>query len=249
LSQHQSVERASYGVMGTAAIVGLVGKYFSLSGETQFEGSAAVWGWVGGTIKSNKSKKVAEALSGVSDGLSKVSTYAHNKLRYCSLLEFQAQTTASLASINANLVGLNLDLSNLDTSVSSRASQASVDGLQTSLQHMGTDVATLVQLGGGDGGNKVGLRIQIERELSTNGSVISVFYLPESFGGLLELVRETVADSLVQHEAAGYPVDHAWRLLARGDAARAQFDYRTSYAWYQTAYQRVTTQRSEKREK
>jgi hypothetical protein len=56
-------------------------------------------------------------------------------------------------------------------------------------------------------------------------------------------VRDVVAASLVQHRIAGYAVDDAWRFLSRGDVAKLQSDYRTSYAWYQHAYQQMTNGR------
>jgi len=84
------------------------------------------------------------------------------------------------------------------------------------------------------------LRVQIERQMGTGEPPLSVFYLPESFGGLLETVRAIVEDSLLQHQAAGYPVGKKWHFLSRGDQARTAFDYRTAYGWYQHAYRMAT---------
>ncbi|MGE3889246.1 MAG: hypothetical protein AB7H81_22665 [Vicinamibacterales bacterium] len=76
---------------------------------------------------------------------------------------------------------------------------------------------------------------------------MSVFYLPESFGGLLEVVRAIVEDTLVQHQAADLPVGQAWHFLSKGDEAWTAFDYRTAYGWYQHAYRMATGDRPPKR--
>src|SRR5947207_2874747 len=98
-------------------------------------------------------------------------------------------------------------------------------------------------------GNGLVLRTQIERGRADDGPVLSVFYLHESFGGLLDLVREIVADSITQNQAAGRDVQNAPRLLEAGDAASATSHFREAYDLYQTAYLRSTSQRPEKREK
>ena len=82
-----------------------------------------------------------------------------------------------------------------------------------------------------------------------DGPVLSVFYLPESFGGLLGLVRDIVADSIAQNTAAGRDVQNASRFLERGDAAGAALQFRQAYDLYQTAYLRSTSQRPAKGEK
>jgi hypothetical protein len=68
---------------------------------------------------------------------------------------------------------------------------------------------------------------------------LSVFYLPESFGGLLETVRAVVEDTLAQHHAAGFPIIQALQALSKGDLALAALDYRAAYRWYQHAYRQA----------
>ena len=236
------IERAVRGVSVVGALVKLVGKVFLAVGETEFEGYAGGWGFVGGTIKSNKKKTVGELLTGVSDAMSKVAGYANGKLDLCALLAFREGTEQSLASISASLSRLNLDLSHLDVPVSTRASQASVDGLDGSLKQVGVEVAALIDAHKGPGGGDASalmLRIQIERGLADSTSAMPVFYLPELFGGLLETVRGIVEQNIVQHQAAGIVSLKAWDLLSRGDAARIEGDYLKSYSWYQAAYQGI----------
>lgn len=245
------VEHAARAVIVVGAIVKVVGKLFNAVGETEFEGQAAVWGWVGGTIKSNWKKTLGETLTGLSDAMSKLAAYANGKLDLCATLAFRDESASALAAISAGLSALNLDLSHLDTPVSTRASQASVDGVSASLGRVGADVAALVgadTLPGGGSYSAVMLRIQIERALGDTSSAMAVFYLPQSFGGILEKVREIVEQDIIQHEAAGIPAPLARDALSRGDAAGIEGDHRTAYGWYQSAYNRLARQ-SEKQGK
>jgi len=243
LEKAEIIEHAAGGVTITAAVLRLVGKLFDMKGETTFDGYAATWGWVGGVIKGNKRKETGDLLEGVSEGMSRVADHAREKLLYCTLLGVREQTKSSLEEINARLDRLT-NPPNLDVPVSSRASQTSVDAI-------GADVKTLLGLGGGGGstGNGLVLRTQIERGLADDGPVLSVFYLPETFGGLLDLVREIVADSITQNLAAGRDVQNAARFLERGDAAKTESQFRQAYDLYQIAYLRSTSQRPPKGEK
>ena len=65
--------------------------------------------------------------------------------------------------------------------------------------------------------------------------MLTVFYLPDAFGGLLDLVRDIVADSITQNLAAGREVKNATLFLERGDAAKAESHFREAYDLYQTA--------------
>jgi len=238
----QEIERAVRGVSVVAVIVKIVGKVFLAAGATKFEGYAGGWGFVGGTIESNTPKAVGELLTGVSETMSKVASFANGKLDLCALLAFREETAKSLASISAGLSALNLDFSHLDVHVSSRASQASVDGLDASLKFVGSNVAALIdahKVPGGESASALMLRVQIERALADNRSTMPVFYLPELFGGLLETVRKIVEQDIVQHEAAGIMVPQAWELLSNGDAARTGGEYRKSFTLYRAAYKHV----------
>lgn len=241
MSRASELETATKGVAIASFVVKLVAMPFNVAGETEFEGYAGGWGFVGGTIKSNKWKKIAEVLTKISDGMSKVSSLGDNKLSSCTMLAFQSETRTALAAINAAVSGINLDLSGLDAPVSSRATQASVDTLRSSVQQIQTGVSALLDAGGIGSDSSLLVRIQIEQELSGKSAAMSVFYLPKSFGGLLETVRGVVEASITQHEAAGFATDRAWKLLMRGDAAMGHSDYERSYSFYQAAYQHLAT--------
>ncbi|MCZ6469768.1 MAG: hypothetical protein O6649_00240, partial [Gammaproteobacteria bacterium] len=116
-----------------------------------------------------------------------------------------------------------LDTGNLDAAVSSRASQDSINALGEGLADQ----------------NSFMLRIQIEQQLSNKHNVISTFYLPEAFGGLLELVREVVVDTLNQNEAAGISLNKAGDHFQDGEIALISGDYKRAYNKYQKAYLKV----------
>ena len=60
------------------------------------------------------------------------------------------------------------------------------------------------------------------------------------------MVRAIVEDSLLQHQAAGYPVGQGWHFRSKGDQARTELDYRTAYGWYQHAYRTATNDKPRK---
>ena len=245
----ERIQRWSTGGMVLSVVATIIGKLFMALGHTEIEASAGAMGFAGGTIKANGKKKIGEVFTGLASIIDKAATFAANKTRFCLVEAFQRDTRASLAAISVTLSGLSLG--NLDSAVSTRASQASVNDVHATLRGVARDVSSLLEGQGGGGGNAAGsltMRVQIEHHLANKGAVLSVFYLPESFGGVLEVVREVVSDNVAQHQAAGYHVGDAWKLLSRGDAAMAASDFRTSFAWYQSAYQRITNDRPEKRE-
>jgi hypothetical protein len=237
------IQRWSTGAMTLGALLKVVGGVVKVLGETQFSGEVGIAGFVSGTITSNKRKQLGEAISTVATVIDQTSTFAANKVRSCLLSAFQVETQAALATIQDTLSGLDVDLTNLDQPVSTRATQVSVDAVQTTLQGVAGDVALLLEQHGenpGQPGRSLTLRVQIERQMVSGEHPLSVFYMPESFGGLLETVRTVVEHTLAQHQAAGFPVTQALHFLSKGDQALASLDYRAAYAWYQHAYQRAS---------
>ena len=77
------------------------------------------------------------------------------------------------------------DLVNLDQPISSRATQASVGAVRSTVQavaHDGTLLLDQHEGGPGQPGRSLTLRVQIERQMGSGEGPLSVFYLPESFG-------------------------------------------------------------------
>ena len=82
------------------------------------------------------------------------------------------------------------------------------------------------------------LRLKIEANLLQNGGDrISMFQLPQALGGVLELVREIVEDTIDAEEDAGGDVACAREALIRGDAQFGLGDYKEAYRFYRIAYQ------------
>jgi hypothetical protein len=243
------IQRWSTTAMGIGVIATVIGKLFNALGHTEIEASAGAMGFAGGTLKANGKKKIGEVFTGLGTIIDKVATFGANKTRFCLIEAFQNETRATLATLSATLSGLNLDLTHLDTPVSSRATQTSVDQVHATLRGVARDVSDLLDAQGGGSGGGLTIRVQIERQLGNREQPLAVFYMPEGFGGLLERVREIVADNVTQHQAAGYPVGDAWRSLSRGDTAKAESDYRASYGWYQNAYLKIVSDKLDKREK
>ncbi|HVR42457.1 MAG TPA: hypothetical protein VMS56_03340 [Thermoanaerobaculia bacterium] len=80
-------------------------------------------------------------------------------------------------------------------------------------------------------------RLRIEDNLLENRpDAISLFQLPQAFGGHLETVALIVADTINLMLAAGQPIFGAERELDRGDALRAAGDFVKAYQAYRSAY-------------
>lgn len=84
-------------------------------------------------------------------------------------------------------------------------------------------------------------RLDIEVQLAGSQTGVPVqFLLPESVGGRLEEVRETVADAIVRTTAAGLDVGDALIFLRQGDAALNKQQYQQAFDAYRLAYQETT---------
>ena len=82
------------------------------------------------------------------------------------------------------------------------------------------------------------LKIEIEKALAdTNDNKrLSYFYLPQSQGGLLELVRQTVQEAIDANLAAGIPVGNAQSWFTKANASFASGQYKAAYDLYGKAY-------------
>jgi len=83
------LQKAASSLSGLSIALKIVGKGFSAAGETQFTGEAQIHGYVGGSIKNNRKKKIGEALGGISDALKGVSDFLTNKTRFAITLSTQ----------------------------------------------------------------------------------------------------------------------------------------------------------------
>lgn len=144
----------------------------------------------------------------------------------------------------------------LDLELSTRATQASVNLLNTNLGDLDGDVAsveakldvleakvdTLAGLQNDaqlfvDGFRKLSTRLAIEENLlRVRPDVVSQYQLPRAFGGLLETVGLIVADTIRINLLADQPIGGAERELQRGDGLRLAGDFIKAFEAYRSAY-------------
>lgn len=172
-------------------------------------------------------------------------------------LDTAISAQASQTSVDAVAEELSTGLGNLASLVAGRSSQASVDQLAGKLDGItGGFVVTmssrasqssLDDLAALQGDHQtLMLRIQVERSLTSEDAANSIFYLPGEFGGLLELVRDVVADTIVENQAAGIHVHYAAEAkFDKGDRALSMGDYKRSYEDYRKAYRLVVSEKGD----
>lgn len=130
---------------------------------------------------------------------------------------------SSLGDIDGDIAGVGVAVATVDQKVVGLTSDVSAfrDALETQV----------------DDFRSLALRLQIERDLlESGGRRIASFQLPEAYGGVLELVREIVADTIDNSGDAGADVNGALAKLGQGDAAFADGDYQEAYSRYRMAY-------------
>lgn len=145
----------------------------------------------------------------------------------------------------------------LDAALSTRATQVTADALQAGLVALsgGVGVAETTvdrirlkadQLSLDQGGASRSLvdfrdesvRAHIEENLAANDTV-ALFRTPAADGGMLELVRVFVRDTIDRNLAAGQLVFDALRELQRGDVAFSEGRFTEAYLSYRRAYQQA----------
>lgn len=84
------------------------------------------------------------------------------------------------------------------------------------------------------------LRMLIENDLTRQAHTrISMFELPQQFGGLLETAKAIVEETLTRRAAAGVDVRRASEEFAAGNSELANGNFKSAYTHYRTAYQRA----------
>jgi hypothetical protein len=97
LDNAEAFDRSAFGVTAVAGAVKLVGKLMIAAGETSVDSQAGLHGYVHVALKNNRLKKVGTALDGMADMALAYSSYATNKLRYCTVLEGREETRELLS--------------------------------------------------------------------------------------------------------------------------------------------------------
>jgi hypothetical protein len=151
----------------------------------------------------------------------------------------------------------------LNVVVSSRASQSSVDGLASEIGNIesklgdgpGIDIAAeldaiTVDLAAQEvdrqAYQELSLRLSIEKMLQPGQTGrISLFQLPRSVGGELEMVREVAASAITMRQDAGLPIHDALHYFSLADGHLNGQRYRAAFTAYRLAYQEAMKPSSE----
>jgi transcriptional regulator of NAD metabolism len=182
----------------------------------------------------------------------------HVKAPIQANLDASISSRASEATVNAILTKVaDLDLSPLNQAIGQRASQVSVELLQTGvtglltsdsavhskLDALADDLSTLeaamnANEAKAEAFRDLNLRAQIEADLAAGAARerIAQFYLPSSVGGQLDFVRDIVADNIQLHKTAGLGIGKAEAEFAKGGAHQSAQKYRDAYDQYRKAY-------------
>lgn len=165
-------------------------------------------------------------------------------------LDLQLSTRATQTSMD----GLALSLLNLEGEVFSVESK--LDTIEVTVDDIETNVNTVhsisdsmhIKIDALTSGNAdqqdwladfdtLMTRLNIEENLLENKpDTISMFQLPEAWGGRLETVALVVADTIQLNLDAGQDVNGAERELQRGDGFRLAGDFARAYEAYRSAY-------------
>jgi hypothetical protein len=166
--------------------------------------------------------------------------------------DFRATVEADLVSIIDSLVSLGSDAGALESSVDAYGAATSgalagldsdVDGARNTAAQIAVQLTDLQNVLVDDvaGVEEDAVRSRIEANLVRTGDDrISTFQLPDAFGGLLEIVRQIVLDTIQDALDAGFDVTEAQAEFDRADAAVSTSDYKTAYERFRTAYRRAT---------
>lgn len=162
-----------------------------------------------------------------------------------------------LADAAAHETHFDLVEDRLDVTVSSRASQANLNLAQGQVDQLDDDVAVieakadvleakadtlLIEQGEMSAFllefQELALRLRIEANLFRDANHrVSLFQLPESVGGFIEVVRQIVEESIQSREDAGGNVRNARRELAKGDDEYVAGRFKSAFTHFRRAYQ------------
>jgi hypothetical protein len=132
--------------------------------------------------------------------------------------------------VDAQAAATSLALSDLDSKIASL--QADIDGSSAQITDVGVAVSDRL-----NETTQMLLRLEIEANLlESAGDHITSFVLPANFGGILEVVRQIVDETIQRNLAAGLDVHGAVAAFQQGDDWLAIDDYVNAYGQYSKAY-------------
>lgn len=170
-----------------------------------------------------------------------------------------AETKAFRAGVNNQFNSLDQGVGTVQASLNALASQVNAQGatlsgqidvqggeLLSQLNLQGAQLASQIDTQGEELGEQfdqlgmLTLRLAIEEDLLhevAGNQQVSLFQMPESLGGHLELVETIVKDTIDMNEAAGENVSTARSNYGSGQTLYQAGDYKQAYYWFRRAYQ------------
>ncbi|MEM9291665.1 MAG: hypothetical protein AAGD01_08290 [Acidobacteriota bacterium] len=151
---------------------------------------------------------------------------------------------AELDDVQVRVTDTQLGVEDLETRVGDI--EQSVDDLRIEVQNLADTTSGLAAtlddfIDSSQSFNALNLQILIEDDLERKGTAaVSLFQLPASVGGYLELVREIVITTIEANQAAGQSVGSAFKSVAEGDLLFDAGAYRDAYLLYRDAYHQAT---------
>lgn len=102
LENYDDIRQASSALTVFGGTLKLAGVILKAAGETQIHSTGGVWGWVGVSLKNNRTKKVGIVLAGSAEFIFSLTSYAGTKLRYCAGVAIQDEQRDREEQILAN---------------------------------------------------------------------------------------------------------------------------------------------------
>lgn len=169
-----------------------------------------------------------------------------------------AVAKTDLENVSSNVLAIQRGIDqNLDVAMSTRTSQTSIDGVALQLSDLGatlgnprtttiTDDIVAInadladQKADREAYQSLKFRLTIEFQLIQGASgQIASFRLPNSFGGYLEEVRETVATAITMHINAGQSINNAMHYFNLADDQFDDESYGLAFGNYRLAYRQA----------
>ena len=188
-------------------------------------------------------------IAGVLKGVAKVAEFVGKVDDICQLFKTTFNLNRMEEKTDEGFIDMGLRFDDMDDQFAIMARQISVDSLAIQVEDVDSDVAAVdldleavssdldQQKSNRQEFQELNVRISIEQQLgSDQNDRISLFQLPEAFGGKLEEVREVVAAAILMNVDAGQDIGQALTFFTDGDTHFNNQDYSDAFASYRQAY-------------
>ena len=193
-------------------------------------------------------------VAGVAESAAIASQAVLDRADYCEGVQagddIRQFATDSNTKISKTEAALEILLPRTDVALSTRATELQVQNTITRADRGFRDIDQIIEelqdasVSQSADAQATGETVQVRLienglQLDPNFSVVSLI-LPRSKGGLLEQVREQIAQTIQTYRSLGVDVSVALALFAQGDTAFNANQYKLAYARYRDAYQSLT---------